>query len=124
MYPHTKFECSRSYNIKDLLHTRFYTTEVKVTVPGRGAHSVMCLTTDMYLTADPGVTSLIPAWSHTFMVIDHEIYLLWSFFPLPLIHLRSVVVSYKRKCVHEVLVNCSFKLSQEKVWLGELTVPT
>ena len=25
--------------------------------------------------------------------------------------------------VHEVLVNCLFKLAQEKVWLGELTVP-
>ena len=30
---------------------------------------------------------------------------------------------YKRKYVHEVLVNCLFKLAQEKVWLGELTVP-
>ena len=27
----------------------------------------------MCLTADPGVTSLIPAQSHSFMVIDHEI---------------------------------------------------
>ena len=27
------------------------------------------------------------------------------------------------KVVHEVLVNCLFKLAQEKVWLGELTVP-
>ena len=25
--------------------------------------------------------------------------------------------------VHEVLVNCLLKLAQEKVWLGELTVP-
>ena len=32
-------------------------------------------------------------------------------------------VSYKRKYVHEVLVNCLFKLAQEKVWLGELAVP-
>ena len=31
--------------------------------------------------------------------------------------------SYKRKYVNEVLVNCLFKLAQEKVWLGELTVP-
>ena len=36
---------------------------------------------------------------------------------------RRVVVSYKWKYVHEVLVNCLFKLAQEKVWLGELTVP-
>ena len=42
---------------------------------------------------------------------------------LPLNHSRRVVVSYKRKYVHEVLVNCLFKLAQEKVWLGELTVP-
>ena len=35
----------------------------------------------------------------------------------------KVVVSYKRKYVHEVLVNCLFKLAQEKVWLGELTIP-
>ena len=27
----------------------------------------------MRLTADPGVTSLIPAWSHTLVEIDHEI---------------------------------------------------
>ena len=26
--------------------------------------------------------------------------------------------------MHKVLVNCLFKLAQEKVWLGELTVPT
>ena len=38
-------------------------------------------------------------------------------------HLRRVVVSYERKYVHEVLVICLFKLAQEKVWLGELTVP-
>ena len=46
-----------------------------------------------------------------------------SFSSLPLNHSRRVVVSYKRKYVHEVLVNCLFKLAQEKVWLGELTVP-
>ena len=31
--------------------------------------------------------------------------------------------SYKPKYVHEVLVNCLFQLAQEKVSLGELTVP-
>ena len=46
-----------------------------------------------------------------------------SFSSLPLIHSRRVVVSYKRKYVHEVLVNRLFKPAQEKVWLGELTVP-
>ena len=33
----------------------------------------MCLATDTSLTADPGVASLIPAHSHTFMEIVHEI---------------------------------------------------
>ena len=66
--------------------------------------------------------NLITARSHTFVEIDHEIILL-SFSSLPLNHSRRVVVSYKRKYVHEVLVNCLYKLAQEKVWLGELTVP-
>ena len=45
---------------------------------GRVAYSVTCLATDASLTADPGVTSSIPAWSHTFLEIDHEIILLPS----------------------------------------------
>ena len=44
-----------------------------VTSPGRVAQSVTCLATDSSLTADPGVASSIPAWSHTFVEIDHEI---------------------------------------------------
>ena len=40
---------------------------------GRVAQSVTCLATDACLTADPGVASLIPARSHTFVEIDHEI---------------------------------------------------
>ena len=35
--------------------------------------SVTCLATDACLTADPGVASSIPARSHTFVEIDHEI---------------------------------------------------
>ena len=46
-----------------------------------------------------------------------------SFSSLPLIYSRRVVVSYKWKYVHELLVNRLFKPAQEKVWLGELTVP-
>ena len=42
-------------------------------LPGRVAQSVTCLATDASLTADPGVASSIPAWSHTFVEIDHEI---------------------------------------------------
>ena len=40
---------------------------------GRVAQSVTCLATDACLTADPGVASSIPARSHTFAEIDHEI---------------------------------------------------
>ena len=39
----------------------------------RVAQSVACLATDASLTADPGVASSIPARSHTFVEIDHEI---------------------------------------------------
>ena len=42
-------------------------------LPGRVAQSVMCLATDACLTADPGVASSIPARSHIFVEIDHEI---------------------------------------------------
>ena len=41
--------------------------------PGRVAQSVTCLATDASLAADPGVASSIPARSHTFVEIDHEI---------------------------------------------------
>ena len=40
---------------------------------GRVAQSVTCLATDAKLTANPGVASSIPARSHTFVEIDHEI---------------------------------------------------
>ena len=40
---------------------------------GRIVQSVTCLATDATLTADPGVPSLTPARSHTFVEIDHEI---------------------------------------------------
>ena len=42
-------------------------------LPGRVAQSVTCLATDACLTADPGVASLIPVRSHTFVEIDHKI---------------------------------------------------
>ena len=57
----------------------------------------------MCLTADPGVVSLIAAWSHTFVEIDHEI--ISMAFLLPSADSRRVVVGYKRKFVHKVLVN-------------------
>ena len=42
-------------------------------LPGHVAQSVMCLATDVCLTADTGVVSSIPARSHTFEEIDREI---------------------------------------------------
>ena len=41
-------------------------------IPGHIAQLVMCLATDACPTADPGVTSLIPVQSHTFVEFDHE----------------------------------------------------
>ena len=69
-------------------------------------NSVTCL------TADIGLESLIPAWSHTFTEIDHNI--LYTAILLPFADLRWVVVSYKRKCVHEVLVSRLVKLVHKK----------
>ena len=69
--------------------------------------------TDARLTVDQGVASSIPALSHTFVEIDYEIIstviLLFSAESF-----RRIVVNYKRKYVHKVLVNCLFKLAQEK----------
>ena len=72
------------------------------------AQPVRCLTADMCLTANPGVASLIPARSHTFLEIDHEI--ISMAIPLPSADSRRVVVSYK----HKVLVNGLVKPAQEK----------
>ena len=73
-------------------------------LPGRVAQSVTCLATDACLTADPGVASSVPARYHTFVEIDHEI-ISTVILLLPLIYSRRVVVSYKRKYVHKLLVN-------------------
>ena len=81
-------------------------------MPGRVAQLVTCLTADTYLTKDTGVTSLIPARSHTFMEIDHEIISTAILLPSP--DSRRVVVSYKRKYVHKVPLNRLVRLAQEK----------
>ena len=85
---------------------------LKVDGPGHISQSVTCLAADTCLTADPGVASSIPAQSHTFVEIDSEI--ICMFILLPSADLRRVVVSYKQKYVHKVLVNCLVKLVQEK----------
>ena len=55
--------------------------------------------------------SSIPAQSNTFVEIDHEI--ISTVILLPSTDSRRVVVTNKRKYVHEVLVNCLVKLAQE-----------
>ena len=92
------------------IHRRF-------TAPSLWGHVVQlvtCLTTDTCLNADPGISRLIPAWSHTFVEIDHEI--ISTTILLPSADSRRVVISYKQKYVHKVLVTCLVKLAQEKVW--------
>ena len=69
-----------------------------------------------------GVASSIPVRSHTFVEIDHEM--------ISTVILLPSADSFKKGCcqlqakvLHELLVNRLFKPAQEKVWLGELTVP-
>ena len=71
----------------------------------------MCLAADTCLTADPGVASSIPPRSHAFVMIDKEIISMVNLHPSA--ESRRVVVSYKRKYVHKVLVNCLVKLARE-----------
>ena len=59
-------------------------------LPGRVAQSVTCLATDACLTADPGVVSSIPARSHTFVEIDHEI--------ISTVNLLPSADSFKKGC--------------------------
>ena len=74
------------------------------------------------LTADLGVASSNMARSRTIVEIAHDI--ISTAILIPSSDSRRAVVSYKRKYVHEVLVNRLVKLAQEKVWLDELTVTT
>ena len=67
------------------------------TLLGRVAQSVVCLTTDVCLTADPGVACSIPARSHTFVEIDHEINnlsTLLSSLPLLVHHFLSKMICF------------------------------
>ena len=56
-----------------LISNDYVETLIYFITPGRVGQSVTCLATDACLTADPGVASSIPARSHTFVEIDHEI---------------------------------------------------
>ena len=99
-------------NQKSLSVDTHHLETAKENAPGRVALSVMCLAADTCLTADPGVVSLIPALSHTFVEIDPEI--ISTVILLPSADSEKVALSYKRKYMHKVLVNCLVKLGQEK----------
>ena len=59
------------------------------------------------------VASSIPAQSHTFVEIDHEI--ISTVILLPSAELfKKGCCQLQAKYVHELLVNCLFKLAQEK----------
>ena len=61
--------------------------------------------------ADAGVVNSIPARTDTLVEIEHEI--ISTAILLPSADSRRAVVSYKRKHVHKILVNCLVKLAQE-----------
>ena len=77
-----------------------------------GPRSAVGNVSDCRYVSDWSSRGRIPARSHTFVEIDREI------FPtailLPSADSRRVVVSYKQKYVHEVLVNHLVKLAKEK----------
>ena len=81
-------------------------------LPGRVA-SVTCLVTDAKLTADPGVASSIPARSHTFVEIDHEIISMVILLPSAESFMKDCCQLQAKVCAR-LLVNCLFKLAQEK----------
>ena len=68
------FDESLAWCLKTLLIFSKYFSSNNYFSPGRVAQSVTCLATDASLTADPGFASLIPARSHTFVELDHEIF--------------------------------------------------
>ena len=82
-------------------------------LPGRVAQSVTCLVTDAKLTADPGVASSIPAQSHTFVEIDHEIISTVILLPSAESFMKGWCQLQAKVCAR-LLVNCLFKLAQEK----------
>ena len=63
------------------------------------------------------VCELDPGPVPYFVEVDHEIISTATL--LPSSDSRRVVVTYKRKYVHKVLVNRLVQLAQEKVWLSE-----
>ena len=73
-------------------------------IPGHVAQSVTCLATDASLTADPGVASSIPARSHTFVEIDHEI-------------VSTIILLPSAEIIQEGLLSVTSKSMCTKYWL-------
>ena len=80
---------------------------------GHVAQPVRCLVTDAMLTADPGVARSIPARSHTFVEIDHEIISTVILLPSAESFMKGCCQLQAKVCAR-LLVNCLFKLAQEK----------
>ena len=108
VFSHTCHLSDKYFILLNNVHAILVLFYHNLVLPGRVAQSVTCLATDACLTADPGVASSIPVLSHTFLEIDHEM-ISTVILLLPLIHSRRVVVGYKRKYVHELLVTCPGK---------------
>ena len=68
----------------------------------------------MCLTADPGVASLIPAQSHTFIEIDREIISMAILLPCADSRRVNVVASYRQEYELKVLGKRLVKLDQEE----------
>ena len=77
------------------------------------SQSVTCLVTNAKLTADPGVASSIPARSHTFVEIDHEIISTVILLPSAESFMKGCCQLQAKVCAR-LLVNCLFKFAQEK----------
>ena len=102
----------RNYNIP-IRRFQIFILKYKWLKPGRVAQSVTCLVTDAKLTADPGVASSIPARSHTFVEIDHEIISTVILLPSAESFMKGCC-QFQAKLCARLLVNCLFKLAQEK----------
>ena len=114
------FLCIKNIPWRGMLHAcsafiwlRSFQTTYTILRPGRVAQSVTCLVTDAKLTADPGVASSIPARSHTFVEIDHEIISTVILLPSAESSMKGCCQLQVKVCAR-LLVNCLFKLAQEK----------
>ena len=60
-------------------------------------------------------------WVLYFVEVDYKVISIVILLPSPDSFKKGF--GYKRKYVHKLMVNRLFKLAQEKVWFGELTIP-